>query len=160
MTTGARSHAVRGGYRCRLFILAFLSGPRMSKEVAHHAHESPLVMSLPLIVLALLTLVAGCGAGAVATLCLHHAMNVPPPVLWSAACLCLGLLHYLVIYAEQRLGRFGSACFFVPNGMSFLVVLNRFFPASADQRFVLWETYTGLLPVVVVPEVILLMCWL
>ena len=46
-------------YIFRLFILAFLSGPRMSKEVAHHAHESPLVMTLPLVVLAILTAVAG-----------------------------------------------------------------------------------------------------
>ena len=31
----------------------------MSKEVLHHAHESPWVMTLPLVVLSLLTLVAG-----------------------------------------------------------------------------------------------------
>ncbi len=46
-------------YIFRLWILAFLGGPRMSREVAHHAHESPLVMTLPLVVLALLTVVAG-----------------------------------------------------------------------------------------------------
>jgi NADH-quinone oxidoreductase subunit L len=46
-------------YIFRLFILAFLSGPRMPKEVAHHAHESPIVMTLPLILLAVLTIVAG-----------------------------------------------------------------------------------------------------
>jgi NADH-quinone oxidoreductase subunit L len=46
-------------YIFRLFILAFLSGPRMSKEAAHHAHESPAVMTLPLVALGILTAVAG-----------------------------------------------------------------------------------------------------
>jgi NADH-quinone oxidoreductase subunit L len=46
-------------YIFRLLILTFLGGPRMSKEVAHHAHESPLVMTLPLVLLAVLTAVAG-----------------------------------------------------------------------------------------------------
>jgi len=32
--------------------LAFFGGPRMSHEVAHHVHESPAVMTAPLIVLA------------------------------------------------------------------------------------------------------------
>jgi NADH-quinone oxidoreductase subunit L len=46
-------------YIFRLFILAFLSGPRMSKDVAHHAHESPAVMTLPLVILGVLTALAG-----------------------------------------------------------------------------------------------------
>ena len=50
-------------YTFRLLFLAFLSGPRMSKELAHHAHESPGVMTLPLIVLAALTIVAGWAVG-------------------------------------------------------------------------------------------------
>jgi NADH-quinone oxidoreductase subunit L len=51
-------------YTGRLFILAFLGGPRMSKELARHAHESPPVMTIPLIILALLTVVAGFALGA------------------------------------------------------------------------------------------------
>jgi NADH-quinone oxidoreductase subunit L len=39
--------------------LAFFGGPRMSKEVAHHIHESPPVMTVPLVVLAVLTIAAG-----------------------------------------------------------------------------------------------------
>src|SRR6059036_2850834 len=35
-------------YSFRLFFLAFLGGPRMSREVAHHVHESPAVMTVPL----------------------------------------------------------------------------------------------------------------
>jgi NADH-quinone oxidoreductase subunit L len=46
-------------YTFRLYFLAFTGGPRMSKEVAHHIHESPTVMLWPLIILAALTVVAG-----------------------------------------------------------------------------------------------------
>jgi NADH-quinone oxidoreductase subunit L len=46
-------------YTGRLFLLAFIGAPRMSREQAHHVHESPAVMTLPLAVLALLTIVAG-----------------------------------------------------------------------------------------------------
>jgi NADH-quinone oxidoreductase subunit L len=46
-------------YTFRLVFLAFLGAPRMSKEVAHHIHESPAVMTVPLIVLSVLTIVAG-----------------------------------------------------------------------------------------------------
>ncbi len=46
-------------YTFRVVFLAFFGVPRMSKEVAHHIHESPLVITLPLGALALLTLVAG-----------------------------------------------------------------------------------------------------
>jgi NADH-quinone oxidoreductase subunit L len=46
-------------YTFRLVFLAFFGSPRMSKEVARHAHESPAVMTLPLVGLALLTVLAG-----------------------------------------------------------------------------------------------------
>jgi NADH-quinone oxidoreductase subunit L len=46
-------------YTFRLLFLAFSGAPRMSKEVLHHAHESPWAMTGPLVLLALLTLVAG-----------------------------------------------------------------------------------------------------
>src|SRR5205823_6357480 len=45
-------------YTSRLLFLAFYSDPRMSREAAHHVHESPSVMTLPLWVLAVLTVVA------------------------------------------------------------------------------------------------------
>jgi NADH-quinone oxidoreductase subunit L len=50
-------------YAFRLLFLAFFDGPRMSREVAHHVHESPRVMTWPLIVLAILTVVAGWAVG-------------------------------------------------------------------------------------------------
>ena len=46
-------------YTARLVFLAFFGNPRMSKEQAHHIHESPAVMTVPLGVLAILTAVAG-----------------------------------------------------------------------------------------------------
>jgi NADH-quinone oxidoreductase subunit L len=46
-------------YTFRLLFLTFFGPPRMSREVAHHVHESPAVMTLPLGVLALLTFFAG-----------------------------------------------------------------------------------------------------
>ncbi len=50
-------------YTSRLLLLAFYSGPRMSKDAAHHVHESPPVMTLPLWALALLTALAGLAVG-------------------------------------------------------------------------------------------------
>ncbi|MBI3635365.1 MAG: NADH-quinone oxidoreductase subunit L, partial [Candidatus Rokubacteria bacterium] len=50
-------------YTFRLLFLAFLGGPRMSREAAHHVHESPAVMTLPLVVLAVLTVLAGWAVG-------------------------------------------------------------------------------------------------
>src|SRR5437773_270118 len=46
-------------YTFRRLILAFFTGPRMTKDVARHVHESPAVMTAPLVVLAGLTLVTG-----------------------------------------------------------------------------------------------------
>ena len=50
-------------YTFRLVFLAFFGGPRMPKEVAHHIHESPSVMTIPLVILAALTVVAGLAVG-------------------------------------------------------------------------------------------------
>jgi NADH-quinone oxidoreductase subunit L len=50
-------------YTFRLVFLAFFGTPRMSKDVAHHVHESPGVMTWPLLVLAALTLIAGIAIG-------------------------------------------------------------------------------------------------
>jgi NADH-quinone oxidoreductase subunit L len=50
-------------YTFRLVFLAFFGASRMSHEVAHHVHESPAVMTVPLIVLAVLTAVSGLWLG-------------------------------------------------------------------------------------------------
>jgi NADH-quinone oxidoreductase subunit L len=46
-------------YTFRLLFLAFSGAPRMSKDVLQHAHESPWVMTGPLVILSGLTIVAG-----------------------------------------------------------------------------------------------------
>jgi len=50
-------------YSSRLLFLAFYSAPRMTKDAAHHVHESPGVMTLPLWALAILTVVTGVAVG-------------------------------------------------------------------------------------------------
>jgi NADH-quinone oxidoreductase subunit L len=50
-------------YTFRLVFLAFHGGPRMSKEAAHRVHESPPSMTVPLVVLAGLTVLAGWAVG-------------------------------------------------------------------------------------------------
>lgn len=46
-------------YSFRLIFLAFFTAPRMSQEVARRVHESPAVMTVPLVALAVLTVVTG-----------------------------------------------------------------------------------------------------
>ena len=46
-------------YTFRVIFLTFFTPPRMSPEVAHHVHESPPSMTIPLIALAALTVLAG-----------------------------------------------------------------------------------------------------
>src|SRR5246500_2190102 len=46
-------------YMFRLIYLTFCSKPRMSHEVEHHIHESPASMTMPLVVLAVMSLFAG-----------------------------------------------------------------------------------------------------
>jgi NADH-quinone oxidoreductase subunit L len=55
--------ALTSFYSFRLLFLAFAGGPRMPRDVAHHAHESPPTMTGPLIVLAILTVVSGWAVG-------------------------------------------------------------------------------------------------
>jgi len=46
-------------YMFRLIFLTFRGHPRMSHEVEHHIHESPASMTMPLVVLAVMSLFAG-----------------------------------------------------------------------------------------------------
>jgi NADH-quinone oxidoreductase subunit L len=61
-------------YMFRLFYLTFSGTPRASKEVVSHIHESPKSMTIPLIVLATLSVVAGF-IGIPEVLGDHHALN-------------------------------------------------------------------------------------
>jgi NADH-quinone oxidoreductase subunit L len=46
-------------YMFRLIYLTFYSKPRMSHEVEHHIHESPMSMTMPLVILAVCSVFAG-----------------------------------------------------------------------------------------------------
>jgi NADH-quinone oxidoreductase subunit L len=46
-------------YMTRLYLLVFAGEPRMSEETKHHLHESPRIMTLPLVVLAAGSALAG-----------------------------------------------------------------------------------------------------
>ena len=60
--TGVAAAALTAFYMSRLVFLTFFSGSLRAKpEVAVHVHESPWTMTLPLIVLALLSIIAGVG---------------------------------------------------------------------------------------------------
>jgi NADH-quinone oxidoreductase subunit L len=56
---GALTAALTAFYMFRLLFLTFAGELRASEEVAHHVHESPATMTIPLMVLALLSLVGG-----------------------------------------------------------------------------------------------------
>lgn len=50
-------------YSFRVVFLAFFGGPRMPKDVAHHVQESPAVLTIPMGILAILTVLAGLALG-------------------------------------------------------------------------------------------------
>jgi NADH-quinone oxidoreductase subunit L len=56
---GALTAALTAFYMFRLLFLTFWGELRASPEVAHHVHESPPVMTVPLVVLAALSIVGG-----------------------------------------------------------------------------------------------------
>jgi NADH-quinone oxidoreductase subunit L len=79
-------------YTGRLLVMTFFGESRVSEEAAHHLHESPVVMTLPLCVLAVLAVVGGLlpvpetvapVVGAV------HAEHAPPEFLGLAIGLAL-----------------------------------------------------------------------
>ena len=56
---GAITAGMTAFYMCRLYILVFWGEERFSEEARHHLHESPRTMTVPLAVLAALSLVGG-----------------------------------------------------------------------------------------------------
>jgi NADH-quinone oxidoreductase subunit L len=100
-------------YSFRMIFLAFFGAPRMSKEVAHHVHESPPTMTVPLIVLAALTVVTGFALGTpsdhvtgfqrhLAPVFAVHAGEHGGIVLWvlSAVVAIAGILLAWFVYAN------------------------------------------------------------
>ncbi len=56
---GAATAVMTAFYMTRLFYLTFLGKPRYHEDPHHHVHESPAVMTMPLMVLALLSAIGG-----------------------------------------------------------------------------------------------------
>src|SRR3989441_4544971 len=56
---GVLTARITAVYMTRLYVLVFAGAPRMSDETRRHLHESPVVMTLPLIVLAVGSALAG-----------------------------------------------------------------------------------------------------
>jgi NADH-quinone oxidoreductase subunit L len=56
---GAATAGVTAFYMTRLYMLAFAGRPRMDEETRRHLHESPAVMTLPLVLLAVGSAIAG-----------------------------------------------------------------------------------------------------
>ncbi len=87
-------------YMMRAFCLAFLGKP---SEKAEHAHESPVVMLLPMAALAVLAVVAGYGGGAFAErIGVEYAFHVTPVGLVA---LVVGLSGLGLGYAKYGLGK-------------------------------------------------------
>ncbi len=56
---GVLTAGITAFYMTRLYLLVFAGEPRMSVETLHHVHESPAVMTLPLVALAVGSTLAG-----------------------------------------------------------------------------------------------------
>jgi len=56
---GVLTAGITAFYMTRLYLLVFAGGPRMPEETRHHLHESPAVMTLPLVLLAAGSALAG-----------------------------------------------------------------------------------------------------
>lgn len=85
--------ALTAFYMGRLFILTFLGACRADEHTRHHLHESPAVMTLPLVVLAVLAAVGGflpIAALVERVVGGHHGPHAPLGVLALAVALAAG----------------------------------------------------------------------
>jgi NADH-quinone oxidoreductase subunit L len=95
-------------YTGRLFLLAFFGECRASAEVRHHLHESPPVMTGPLVVLAILSAVGGfIPIPAIVAAATGHAHEAHAPIAFQLFATALALgglgLAYLLYVARPEL---------------------------------------------------------
>jgi NADH-quinone oxidoreductase subunit L len=85
-------------YMTRMFVVAFLGKPRTDN--AHHAVEAPIIMILPLVLLAVLTLISpwGWAAKILQAMKPDHAEAHPTVMIASIAALVLGVILGWMIY--------------------------------------------------------------
>ena len=91
-------------YMFRLFFVAFLGEARTEK--AKHAHESPAVMTLPLVVLAVFAVIGGC----IGITNIYGSQFCPDSETLSVAQQALEPLHNLLPMAAWASARWRSAC--------------------------------------------------
>ena len=99
---GIVTAAMTSFYMFRLIFMTFHGDSRVDPEKAHHIHESPPVMTIPLIVLAVLAIIGGW-------------VGLPDGLLWGDAFsaflapsvgeFCAPFLHGSFVDADQRLAR-------------------------------------------------------
>jgi len=122
-TAGVLTAGITAFYMTRLYLLVFAGEPRMSEETKHHLHESPAVMTLPLVVLAAGSALAGflgvpefLGGGALPNLmerylgpvlpaARHGAAVLAVPSEWTALGLTLVVSFVGIAMAWSRYGR-------------------------------------------------------
>jgi NADH-quinone oxidoreductase subunit L len=126
-------------YSFRVVFLAFFTPSRLAPEVAHHVHESPWVMTLPLAVLAVLAV----GAGAIGipsahgtafarflapVLPLHEGEHSPLSVIALAVLSVAVALAGVILAWIMYVGRAGAAATIgVPRNRLHRLVLDKFY---------------------------------
>jgi len=150
-------------YMFRLYFLTFHGAPRMSEEVKHHIHESPSSMTIPLLILALLSTIGGfvqvpliqggqildqflspVFADAAALAPPAHAGHTPMAEVWlMAISLAVALVGILVAY------RFYVASPETPRRLAekarglYRLVSNKYFVDEAYEATVIQPVYRG-----------------
>jgi NADH-quinone oxidoreductase subunit L len=127
-------------YTFRVIFLTFFTPSRMAKDVAHHVHESPPVMSVPLIVLAVLTVAVGMLFGMPSShgtvfarflspvLPLHEGEHGATSVLVLAAIsVVAGLLGVAVAWMMYMARPVRAQAIGVPRNALHRVVLNKYY---------------------------------
>ncbi|HYS06045.1 MAG TPA: NADH-quinone oxidoreductase subunit L, partial [Candidatus Dormibacteraeota bacterium] len=160
---GVLTAGITAFYMTRLYLLVFAGGPRMSEETLHHVHESPAVMTLPLVVLAIGSALAGLlgvprflGGGVVPNYLedylspVLHLRSIDSAVIavpseWSALAVTLlvsvaGIATAWTIYGRRPLGAMAPAA--EPTGLA-RVVRDKFYVDEAYEAILL-RPYRGL----------------
>jgi len=107
-------------YMTRLLVLVFFSPSRMDKETEEEVHESPLTMTLPLIVLAILSLVGGF---------MHHSEgNHQDSINIMIASVVVALIGAAFgFFRYRKFDKEEVTNSFVEQGLGFDVFYNKFF---------------------------------
>jgi NADH-quinone oxidoreductase subunit L len=111
-------------YMFRLFFLTFSGTPRASKEVVDHIHESPKSMTIPLVVLAILSIVGGF-VGIPAVLGGNHAMSKFMAPVFEGSRAIAGEHHHLEHETEYMLMGIVIALTIVMIVIAYILYVNR-----------------------------------